>query len=383
MCIAAHRRSATCISTGTSRRSPRGSRRSARRTGPSTASSSSCRPRSSSARCCRGVVDLATEATGCHACFIYLLEDWQLTIRAASPVFARGGRRRAVLGRRGTDRAGSRATATPEFIRERAMDDPRMKYVPLLQEERFQSMVAVPILSRAGETIGVIVLHTEAPREFAEDTLKLLVHIASLVSGAIENAQLYDQERRRVGRADRPVGTRAAGRRGDRRRRARRRVVRRHATAARAPTSASCYRLDQTASRTAAARLAPGPLPQPPATLGRRPPAGRARRPRVGGRAARALWPELDVGDLLVTPLRPAASGSGCCAPASDAGGAFTDEDTEHRAGDRAPGGGRDQARGADRGADEREHRQGPVRGARRRARPRSPPPRRRRSAAT
>src|SRR6202035_6183794 len=71
-------------------------------------------------------------------------------------------------------------------------------YVPLLQEERFQSMVAVPILARAGDTLGVIVLHTEAPREFNEDTLKLLMHIASLVSGAIENAQLYQQERRRV-----------------------------------------------------------------------------------------------------------------------------------------------------------------------------------------
>ena len=35
-----------------------------------------------------GIVDLATEATDCHACFIYLLEDGQLTIRAASPVYA-------------------------------------------------------------------------------------------------------------------------------------------------------------------------------------------------------------------------------------------------------------------------------------------------------
>ena len=87
---------------------------------------------------------------------------------------------------------------TPAFIRDQAMKDPRMKYVPLLEEQRFQSMVAVPILSRAGETIGVIVLHTEAPHEFDEGTLKLLVHIASLVSGAIENAQLYDQQRQRV-----------------------------------------------------------------------------------------------------------------------------------------------------------------------------------------
>src|SRR5687767_15845859 len=33
-----------------------------------------------------GVVDIATEATGCHACLIYLLEDDRLVLRAASPV---------------------------------------------------------------------------------------------------------------------------------------------------------------------------------------------------------------------------------------------------------------------------------------------------------
>ncbi len=145
----------------------------------------------------QGVVDLATEATGCHACFIYLLEEGQLSIRAASPVYgeAVGNVRFSV--QEGLTGWVARHRA-PEFIRDEAMADPRMKYVPLLEEERFQSMAAVPILSRGGETIGVIVLHTRAPHEFAEDTLNLLIHIASLVSGAIENAQLYDRERRRV-----------------------------------------------------------------------------------------------------------------------------------------------------------------------------------------
>jgi GAF domain-containing protein len=145
----------------------------------------------------QGVVDLATEATGCHACFIYLLEDEQLTIRAASPVFSEAVDRVRFSVQEGLTGWVARHR-TPEFIREQAMRDPRMKYVSLLQEERFQSMAAVPILSRAGETIGVIVLHTQAPREFGDDTLKLLAHIASLVSGAIENAQLYAQERRTV-----------------------------------------------------------------------------------------------------------------------------------------------------------------------------------------
>jgi GAF domain-containing protein len=145
----------------------------------------------------QGVVDLATDATGCHACFIYLLEHDRLTMRAASPVFADAVG--VVQMRLDEGLTGWVARhRQPEFIRDGAMDDPRMKYFPVLREEDFQSMAAVPILSRASETIGVIVLHTQAPHEFPEGTLTLLVHIASLVSGAIENAQLYERERRRV-----------------------------------------------------------------------------------------------------------------------------------------------------------------------------------------
>src|SRR4051812_18270983 len=87
---------------------------------------------------------------------------------------------------------------TPEFIREHAMTDPRMKYVPEIEEERFQSMVAVPIPARSGSALGTVVLHTEAPREFDEGVLTFLAHTASLVAGAIENARLYEDTRRRV-----------------------------------------------------------------------------------------------------------------------------------------------------------------------------------------
>jgi sugar diacid utilization regulator len=44
----------------------------------------------------------------------------------------------------------------------------------------------------------VVVLHTVAPREFDEDALNFLAHTASLVAGAIENARLYEEARRRV-----------------------------------------------------------------------------------------------------------------------------------------------------------------------------------------
>jgi GAF domain-containing protein len=144
-----------------------------------------------------GIVEIATEATGCHACFVYFLRDERLVLRAASPHYSH------LVGTLewGIDEGLTgwvARTRTPEFIRDNALEDPRMKYVPELEEERFQSMVAVPLLDRSGEVIGVVVLHTEAPREFDDDVLNFLVHTASLAAGAIENAQLYEETRRRV-----------------------------------------------------------------------------------------------------------------------------------------------------------------------------------------
>jgi GAF domain-containing protein len=148
-------------------------------------------------RVLEGIVSLLTEATGCHACFVYIREgDW-LRMRAASEVYAH------LVGHieLGLDEGLTGWVARhgqPAFIRDNALEDPRMKYVPELEEERFQSMVAVPVPARSGEVIGVVVLHTVAPREFDEDVLNFLAHTASLVAGAIENARLYEEARRRV-----------------------------------------------------------------------------------------------------------------------------------------------------------------------------------------
>ena len=144
-----------------------------------------------------GIVRLLTEATDCHACFVYIRDGDRLRMRAASAVYAH------LVGRieLGLDEGLTGWVARqgrPAFIRDDALADPRMKYVPELEEERFQSMVAVPVPARSGEVIGVVVLHTVAPREFDEDVLNFLTHTASLVAGAIENARLYEAAQRRV-----------------------------------------------------------------------------------------------------------------------------------------------------------------------------------------
>jgi GAF domain-containing protein len=144
-----------------------------------------------------GVVDIATEATGSHACLIYLVDGDRLVLRAASPVHRRFvGRIEMGFDEGVTGWAARNKQAA--LIRDEALSDPRMKYFPELEEERWQSMAAVPIRARSGDVIGVIVLHTAAPREFTEDDVELLTNTATLVGGAIEDAQLYEETRSRV-----------------------------------------------------------------------------------------------------------------------------------------------------------------------------------------
>jgi GAF domain-containing protein len=148
-------------------------------------------------RVLEGLVGVLTKATRCHACFVYLRRGDRLRLRAASELYAQ------LVGQIefGVDEGLAGwvvRRSRPAFIRENAMEDPRTNHVPQLEEERFQSMVAVPVPARGGPPIGVIVLHTIAPREFDDGTLGLLSHAAPLLAGAIENAQLYDDARRRV-----------------------------------------------------------------------------------------------------------------------------------------------------------------------------------------
>jgi GAF domain-containing protein len=143
------------------------------------------------------IVGILREATDCHAGLVYLIEDAQLVLRAASPIHRHLVGRLAFGADDGVCGWVAR-TREPVLIRDNALNDPRNHYVPELDEDHFQSMVAVPLVSRAGDVIGVVVLHTVAPREFDEAVVNFLVHAASLVAGAIENAELYRATRRRV-----------------------------------------------------------------------------------------------------------------------------------------------------------------------------------------
>ena len=150
-------------------------------------------------RVLRAIVELVSDAIDCHACFIYLVDpdDGSLVLRSVSDPY--GGLVGRLRFEHGEGLAGwVAANNQPVFLTEGALADPRVKIVPEAEEEHYQSLVAVPLRGKAGDGDRRDLAHAEAPREFTQADSDFLVHAASLVAGAIENARLYEHTRRRL-----------------------------------------------------------------------------------------------------------------------------------------------------------------------------------------
>lgn len=138
------------------------------------------------------VVDLVSEAVACDTCFVYLLDrdGRTLVLRAASPAYERSvGRVRLALGEGVAGWAAENRESV--LLHRNAMADPRYRYSPELEGERFEAMLSIPIISRAGALIGIINVHAPRAGAFTEEDLRFVEHTASLVAGGIENAELY------------------------------------------------------------------------------------------------------------------------------------------------------------------------------------------------
>jgi two-component sensor histidine kinase len=78
-----------------------------------------------------------------------------------------------------------------------AWTDERFKFVPELQEDRYQSILSVPLIWR-GDVIGVVNVRTQAPHDFTKNQVQLLSSIASQVAGAIAASRRYRSAEKRA-----------------------------------------------------------------------------------------------------------------------------------------------------------------------------------------
>lgn len=146
----------------------------------------------------RHIVDVVVEVTKADACLLYLLSDSreELILRASkNPHPKLIGRITIGLGEGITGWVARERTRV--VIPSNANDDPRFKFFHNLPEDRYQAFVSVPIMAKK-EVVGVINVQHKRPRRYQPDELALLSTIANQVGGAIENARLYAEMRRKA-----------------------------------------------------------------------------------------------------------------------------------------------------------------------------------------
>src|SRR5581483_1912132 len=146
------------------------------------------------------VATKVASALGADACFVYLYDARadELVLRAThgTPIDEMSRRPRM---RPGEGITGSAAAArAPVMLASQAHLDPRFKNFPNLPEDEYESILAVPILTRDGALEGALNVRTREPRTFSDDEVELLLAIAAQVAQSIEHAKLYTEAQRRV-----------------------------------------------------------------------------------------------------------------------------------------------------------------------------------------
>lgn len=144
------------------------------------------------------IVDMVVEVTKADACLLYLLSDTreELILRASkNPHPKLIGRITIGLGEGITGWVAREQTRV--VISSNASDDPRFKFFHNLPEDRYQAFVSVPVMAKK-EVVGVINVQHKRPRRYRPDELALLSTMANQVGGAIENARLYDEMKRKA-----------------------------------------------------------------------------------------------------------------------------------------------------------------------------------------
>jgi len=134
------------------------------------------------------VVDFVSSVVQCDSCFVYVLEDDDLVLRASKtphPDVVDRLKMRVGQGITGWVAEHKR----PVAVGRHAFEDPRFQTFNELPEDRYEAFLSVPVLSR-GKLVGVINLQHRQPHEHSRQDIQLISTIGFLVGAEIEMARL-------------------------------------------------------------------------------------------------------------------------------------------------------------------------------------------------
>ena len=134
------------------------------------------------------VVQLVSTTVRCDSCFIYVLEDEALVLRASkNPHPEVVDRLKIPIGHGITGWVA--AHGQPVAVGRHAFEDPRFQLFNELPEDRFEAFLSVPVLSR-GKLVGVINVQHRRPHDHSRREIQMVSMLGFLVGAEIERARL-------------------------------------------------------------------------------------------------------------------------------------------------------------------------------------------------
>lgn len=146
----------------------------------------------------REIVSLVSRLTKADACFIYLHEPAQQSLVLSASKTPHPGEIGILRLKLGEGLTGWVAQhRKPLAIHEKAHEDHRFKLFQSLPEDTYEAFLSVPINIREN-VIGVINVQHRKPHTYSDHTIRILTTISKQVGGAIENARLFEETKRKA-----------------------------------------------------------------------------------------------------------------------------------------------------------------------------------------
>jgi uroporphyrinogen-III synthase len=134
------------------------------------------------------VVEVVSRVVPCDSCFVYVLEEDDLVLRASkTPHPDVVDRLKLRVGQGITGWVAEHRQ--PVAVDHHAFEDPRFQTFNELPEDRYEAFLSVPLLSRS-KLVGVINLQHRQPHHHGRRDIQLMAMIGFLVGAEIEMARL-------------------------------------------------------------------------------------------------------------------------------------------------------------------------------------------------
>jgi len=134
------------------------------------------------------IVEFASALVKCDSCFVYVIEEDELVLRASKNPHAEVlDRLKLKIGQGITGWVAEHRE--PVAVSNNAYQDVRFKLFNELPEDRYEAFLSVPILSR-GRAVGVINVQHRQPHTYTRRQIRMISTIGFLVGAEIEVARL-------------------------------------------------------------------------------------------------------------------------------------------------------------------------------------------------